>query len=171
MDGWNTTFLLGKPIFRCYVSFRECNSKHLNAGGLKQFLFPIGPSKTIQDVLRLLNEIPWDQADALPAFLHTKKKIPSPFFYLLSQWLTFWTFGDSIFSRENKPFKLFFQGPGRLSEFIPNKNIPNNFQIDVSQWVSVTGMIPLSGFLSVGMSLRLDPVKKHPLYKSNVWLI
>ena len=27
---------------------------------------------------------------------------------LLSQWLTFWTFGDSIFSRENKPFKLFF---------------------------------------------------------------
>ena len=29
--------------------------------------------------------------------------------YLLSQWLTFWTFGDSIFSRENKPFKLFFR--------------------------------------------------------------
>ena len=27
-----------------------------------------------------------------------------------------WTFGDSIFGRENKPFKLFFQGPGRLSE-------------------------------------------------------
>ena len=25
MDGWNTTFLLGRPIFRCYVSFRECN--------------------------------------------------------------------------------------------------------------------------------------------------
>ncbi len=23
MDGWNTTFLLGRPIFRCYVSFRE----------------------------------------------------------------------------------------------------------------------------------------------------
>ena len=23
MDGWNTTFLLGNPIFRCYVSFRE----------------------------------------------------------------------------------------------------------------------------------------------------
>ena len=23
MDGWNTTFLLGMPIFRCYVSFRE----------------------------------------------------------------------------------------------------------------------------------------------------
>ena len=22
-DGWNTTFLLGTPIFRCYVSFRE----------------------------------------------------------------------------------------------------------------------------------------------------
>ena len=23
MDGWNTSFLLGRPIFRCYVSFRE----------------------------------------------------------------------------------------------------------------------------------------------------
>ena len=25
MDGWNTRFLLGGPIFRGYVSFRECN--------------------------------------------------------------------------------------------------------------------------------------------------
>ena len=25
MDGWNTSFLLGWPIFRCRVSFRECN--------------------------------------------------------------------------------------------------------------------------------------------------
>ena len=25
MDGWNTSFLLGWPIFRGYVSFRECN--------------------------------------------------------------------------------------------------------------------------------------------------
>ena len=24
MDGWKTSFLLGWPIFRCYVSFREC---------------------------------------------------------------------------------------------------------------------------------------------------
>ena len=24
MDGWNTRFLFGWPIFRCYVSFREC---------------------------------------------------------------------------------------------------------------------------------------------------
>ena len=30
--------------------------------------------------------------------------------HLLGQWLTFWTSGDSIFSRENKPFKrLFFR--------------------------------------------------------------
>ena len=38
---------------------------------------------------------------------------------VLSQWLTgfesFW--GFPIFSRENKPFKVFFQGPGRLSEW------------------------------------------------------
>ena len=26
MDGWNTTFLLGLPIFRGYVSFREGNN-------------------------------------------------------------------------------------------------------------------------------------------------
>ena len=26
MDGWNTRFLLGWPIFRCYVSCRECIS-------------------------------------------------------------------------------------------------------------------------------------------------
>ena len=36
---------------------------------------------------------------------------------LHGQWLTFQTFGDSIFSRENKnKFKLLFQAPGRLSE-------------------------------------------------------
>ena len=23
MDGWKTTFLLGRPILRCYVTFRE----------------------------------------------------------------------------------------------------------------------------------------------------
>ena len=27
MDGWNTSFLLGWPIFRCYVSFREGNHR------------------------------------------------------------------------------------------------------------------------------------------------
>ena len=27
MDGWNTSFLLGWPVFRCYVSFRECTLK------------------------------------------------------------------------------------------------------------------------------------------------
>ena len=28
MDGWNTTFLLGRSIFRGYVSFREGTYKH-----------------------------------------------------------------------------------------------------------------------------------------------
>ncbi len=28
MDGWKTSFLLGWPIFRCYVSFREGNGSH-----------------------------------------------------------------------------------------------------------------------------------------------
>ncbi len=36
---------------------------------------------------------------------------------LLGQWLTFETFGDYISSRENKPFKLFFQGPLAEWEF------------------------------------------------------
>ena len=27
MDGWKTSFLLGRPIFRCYVSFREGGSQ------------------------------------------------------------------------------------------------------------------------------------------------
>ena len=31
MDGWNTTFLLGWPIFRCYVSFREVTTRRHSA--------------------------------------------------------------------------------------------------------------------------------------------
>ena len=29
MDGWNTSFLLRWPIFRCYISFRECRKINL----------------------------------------------------------------------------------------------------------------------------------------------
>ena len=43
MDGWNTSFLLGWPIFRCYVSFREGiyighlgNQKSLAQANIKQ---------------------------------------------------------------------------------------------------------------------------------------
>ena len=32
MDGWKTSFRLGRPIFRCYVSFRE---------GIHPFFFEI----------------------------------------------------------------------------------------------------------------------------------
>ena len=35
MDGWNTTFLLGRPIFRGYVSFRE--GSHLSLLESQQF--------------------------------------------------------------------------------------------------------------------------------------
>ena len=35
MDGWNTIFLLGRPIFRCYVSFRGCNLTKKYSDGLK----------------------------------------------------------------------------------------------------------------------------------------
>ena len=51
------------------------------------------------------------------AWVFSGSKNTSPKIDLLSQWLTgLKLLGDSIFSRENQPFKLFFQGPGRLSE-------------------------------------------------------
>ena len=31
MDGWKTSFLLGRPIFRGYVSLRECTCKNLES--------------------------------------------------------------------------------------------------------------------------------------------
>ena len=46
MDGWNTSFLLGWPIFRAYVSFREGNN--LQSSDVSSFdmanvqLHPIG---------------------------------------------------------------------------------------------------------------------------------
>ena len=39
MDGWNTSFLLGWPIFRCYVSFRECRFLSLLFKLLSDFKF------------------------------------------------------------------------------------------------------------------------------------
>ena len=44
MDGWNTTFLLGRPIFRGYVSFREGN--HLLNGMVLQVGHLIQPKKS-----------------------------------------------------------------------------------------------------------------------------
>ena len=41
MDGWKTTFLLGWPIFRGHVSFRECKSFRFNASF---DVFSSGPS-------------------------------------------------------------------------------------------------------------------------------
>ena len=34
MDGWNTTFLLGRPIFRGYVSFREGSTYQISDLGI-----------------------------------------------------------------------------------------------------------------------------------------
>ena len=39
MDAWNTSFLLGSPIFRCYVSFKECNFTY-GGWSVKPHLFP-----------------------------------------------------------------------------------------------------------------------------------
>ena len=43
MDGWNTSFLLGWPIFRCYVSFRECREKKITENPKKLTWIPGGP--------------------------------------------------------------------------------------------------------------------------------
>ncbi len=57
MDGWNTTFLLGRPIFRGYVSFRE--------GILyKLFVSRVGPVNYHRTHSRV------DQPDGLPQSFH-----------------------------------------------------------------------------------------------------
>ena len=40
MDGWNTSFLLGWPIFRCYVSFREGTIIFVDMSFLKETNLP-----------------------------------------------------------------------------------------------------------------------------------
>ena len=42
MDGWNTTFLLGRPIFRGYVCFRE--GKPIEYGSKNELTFAIDQS-------------------------------------------------------------------------------------------------------------------------------
>ena len=44
MDGWNTTFLLGRPIFRGYVSFRRVYNRLSTSAGATPEGFP--PKKT-----------------------------------------------------------------------------------------------------------------------------
>ena len=48
IDGWNTNFLLGWPVFRCYVSVRECNQYEspflLNMSSFDKPFFPGRPS-------------------------------------------------------------------------------------------------------------------------------
>ena len=50
MDSWNTSFLLGWPIFRCYVSFRECNHPYRFSGSVVGFFseaYPPLPQRSI----------------------------------------------------------------------------------------------------------------------------
>ena len=45
MDGWNTTFLLGRPIFRGYVSFREGSDKSMKWTNMSEnLLYPLSIS-------------------------------------------------------------------------------------------------------------------------------
>ncbi len=53
MDGWNTTVLLGWPIFRCYVSFREGTSSEY-----KPSIQPWADKKTTQNMQERLRPIP-----------------------------------------------------------------------------------------------------------------
>ena len=45
MDGWNTSFLLGSPIFRGYVSFRECNIHISRISSLSNFGLHMSPDQ------------------------------------------------------------------------------------------------------------------------------
>ena len=46
MDGWNTGFLLRWPIFRGYVSFRECNSPSAqNTVPFQEVFRPLKPAQ------------------------------------------------------------------------------------------------------------------------------
>ncbi len=47
MDGWNTSFLLGWPIFRGYVSFREGNPPFTFFISVKQFTNPYYISSSV----------------------------------------------------------------------------------------------------------------------------
>ncbi len=38
IDGWKTIFVLGRPAFRGYVSFRECNLVGLTCIPLEEYL-------------------------------------------------------------------------------------------------------------------------------------
>ncbi len=56
MDGWNTTFLLGRPIFRGYVSFRESytKSKRWHWVSLKKLWTCVRTSSTFRIFQRML---------------------------------------------------------------------------------------------------------------------
>ena len=52
MDGWNTSFLLGWPIFRCYVGIRVCTLKGvfpalclLSSNGKNRLAGPVFPAR------------------------------------------------------------------------------------------------------------------------------
>ena len=41
-EWWETTFLLGRPIFRGYVGFKECNAYNLELAVLPEPWFTVG---------------------------------------------------------------------------------------------------------------------------------
>ena len=76
MDGWNTSFLLGSPIFRCYVSFRECMSGHLSscAWHILKVMYQIHDWKTCEEKNGNHHEISMAQASSIDAWVPKMEK-------------------------------------------------------------------------------------------------
>ena len=108
MDGWWLEYFfvsfwgVKRPIFRCKlaVSFRE----------FSLVWWCLGPRKARVEWRREVKESTKADGGRDGGFrVDWIKDGNHDHWYLLSQWLTSWTLGDSIFSRENKVQTLFFR--------------------------------------------------------------
>ncbi len=99
-DPWKRRFLLETIIFTGYVSFRE-GTCHVISPYFPHRSAVIWPKNTLRSRGDWVCLEAWHGSGSLWV---------ATWLFLRSQWLTFWTFGDSIFSRENK-VQTVFQGP------------------------------------------------------------
>ena len=77
MDGWNTSFLLGWPIFRCYISFRRVIEIYTAQRRLVNYWS--------RDCKPILSHIPV----LLVGMVHTKSHITTYYLYLVT-WQFWW---------------------------------------------------------------------------------
>ncbi len=143
MDGWNTTFLLGRPIFSGYVSFREGNPMVVSTtmGGE---ILPLDPlASRIQWC-----SLPWSASTQIPTWCGPPN---------LDGWLDFWIFG-SFFSKIHSR-KLTWN----LKMMVSNRKLL--FQVSIfGCHVSFRGCTPQKWGLGLFQSSKLKKfsIKKKP---------